>query len=680
MDSYYSKEVMHHQWILSNRRGSYAMGFGDLINDRKYDGLLIASDDNLKRTHLVYGAEEEVEWRGNKFFLDSNSYSNCIYPDGYEYIIKTWLRPYPSFLFSSNPANEEILILKEIMMDENENITLVKYSNIGSHPMHISVKPKLTMVEHHTLNSPGSLDNKSFSVKAGKNGFTVLREDNGAKLYGCCDEHFTMKEEKIIYRNIFFSKESSRGYDYFADVISLFSFEFEIFPNESRFILYSDFEIENIPYTIKKIQKRYSKYSLPKDHPLRSKSFNVRKISDKDENLFEYSEYMKILNLAMEDFILDDNIIAGFPWFSAWGRDTFISMEAMFYMKNKENRIKRIFKKYGESIKGGFLPNTFGEGGEGMNYDSADSPLWFIIRMNDYEKMQKVSHTLKKHIDYAQKIILDFINRKDTQIIMDEDALLLIKEGPLALTWMDAKIFDTPVTGRFGKPVEINALWYSAIMSFIEMCKSASVNNRKKLKSGHYKTNIIELMALTEKIKRSAIKFVYKGVIQDRLVNDIPTKETRPNALIAISLNHKLWKEDIMEATLLKAKNELLTEYGIRTLSMESPGFKRRYIGDENMRNYAYHNGTVWAYLLLPYAKAYYDIYKGRHDKLDIKREIGSVISTFRNGFQKGHIASIAEVWDGDKPHFPKGCHAQAWSVAMLLTVENMIKKMMETD
>ena len=227
----YFMETHHHEWILTNKLGSYALGTGNLINQRKYHGLLIASDRNFSRFHLVAGMEERVEWRGQILHLDSNNYSNCIYPEGFLYLVKPWLRPFPTFLYSALPHQNAILIRKEIKMDADTNAVIVKYTNLGHHKLHFTLHPKFTMVPHHELNHPGSLDHERFDTEFENSGdgcsFSATRAANGLRVWGMM-KGAELTPNRFTYNNVFYPWEVMSGYAGIGDQISLFELNFAL--------------------------------------------------------------------------------------------------------------------------------------------------------------------------------------------------------------------------------------------------------------------------------------------------------------------------------------------------------------------------------------------------------------------------------------------------------------------
>ncbi|HRQ99878.1 MAG TPA: amylo-alpha-1,6-glucosidase, partial [Candidatus Cloacimonas sp.] len=234
-------------------------------------------------------------------------------------------------------------------------------------------------------------------------------------------------------------------------------------------------------------------------------------------------------------------------------------------------------------------------------------------------------------------------------------------------TWMDVRIEGKPITPRNGAPIEINSLWYNALCCYESMCSAYIQKSRKK-----YQPND-ELIMIKNMVKTSLQKFYNEGYLADRIVGEELIMEIRPNAIIALSLPWQVFSQEVLQQVFERSFNELYTNYGIRTLSPNDIRFRKKYYGTQRERDLAYHNGSVWAWLLGPFCGLYERAYSGIKTKEEIIEALTSFISTFRNSFMKGHIASIAEVWDGDAPHFPKGAPAQAWSVAALYNVENYI-------
>ncbi|MEN6445758.1 MAG: glycogen debranching enzyme N-terminal domain-containing protein, partial [Candidatus Cloacimonas sp.] len=393
----YFMETHHHEWILTNRRGGYALGTGNLINQRKYHSLLVSSDNKFNRTHLVAGIEEKIEWRGEYFHLDSNNYSNCIFPEGFLHLVKPWLRPYPIFLYSALPHQNDILILKEIMMDESTNTTLVKYTNLGHHLLHFELHPKFTMVNHHSLNQPGTLNSLEFDTEIENIDkfirYSVVRKDNdvtlsGAVLFG------EITSNRYVYYNVFYPWEVMNGYEGVGDQISLVQISFDLKIGNSNYLLFSDTPIEDAETLIKRIENRYAYLPKPLDYPSYPDKDDtlLNSLDYNDSILFNYDSYLKILEFGLQDFLANDDIVAGYPFYGAWGRDTMVVLNALLRSPGQQETVEKILSKYRGFIKNGLIPNMLAESGREANYDSVDSTLWYIILL---WKLGKRKQTVK---------------------------------------------------------------------------------------------------------------------------------------------------------------------------------------------------------------------------------------------------------------------------------------------
>ena len=710
----YFMETQAHEWVLSSQSGAYALGTGNLLNQRKYNGLLIKSDNEFQRTLLVSGIEEEVKWRGESFFMDSASYSNCIYPEGFLHLVKSWLRPYPVFLYSSLPHNEDILVKKEIMMDKKTSTVLVKYTNLGAHTLHFKLRPKFAMRNHHYLNEAGIFDRVSVQsdFRAMEDSintfFSVQRLDSNVCVYGWL-QHGRAFHDKVIFRNIFYPWEAYRGYPANEDLIAPLGFEFELKVNETNYLVFSDLNIMDSPTSDKNaelllmvddIEKRYKKLPIPFDIPIKKKKQasqngdeQVLSSLDYDDSvLFNHSEYMRILELSMEDFLANNDIVAGFPWFGAWGRDTMISMEGVLKLPKGAEIAYNILKKYAEQIKDGLIPNMCGESHQAMNYISIDATLWFVLRLYEVckalnmqssepkkTKIERWKYVIKVAEEVFEGILVETDLRcpkgETRDFFIRSDGLIELNESFASATWMDAKVYDKAVTPRNGAPVEINALLFNAICAYEKMIDEHNeicpdrdnlLSNQTYLEAGKF-------------IQESFQKFWIGDFLADRLLDDEPIKEYRPNALIATSLpfSEKLLSLDKIQQVYETAHVELFTPYGLRSLSPKDHKFMKKYIGSGEERDKAYHQGTVWAWLLLPFVKTWFKAYPHKSVQESVNH-LSYLIEKLRNGYVRGHIASVAEIWDGDKPHFPKGCPAQAWSVSALYCIEHIIQELNE--
>ncbi|HOD18394.1 MAG TPA: amylo-alpha-1,6-glucosidase [Candidatus Cloacimonadota bacterium] len=671
----YFMETHHHEWILTNRLGGYALGTGNLINQRKYHGLLIAGDENFQRNHLVSTMEEKVEWRGDEFYLDSNNYSNCIFPEGFLHLVKPWLRPYPIFLYSALPHQNDILIKKEIMMDADTNTVLIKYTNLGHHKLHFKLLPKFTLINHHEINPPGSLDYEEISTtienKAHYSTFSAKRISNGIEVYGASQKGEFIPN-RLVYYNVFYPWEVMNGYPGIGDQIALFELNFELAVGEATILLFSDRKLTKIDSLIERIVKRYQRLPLPHDYPCFPDKDDtlLSKLDFNDSYLFNRKEYLKILEFMLQDFLSNDDIVAGYPWYGAWGRNTMFVVNALLHSKGKLSTAEAILRKYSLYIRNGLIPNTLPESGREGNYDSLDATFWYIILMYKLGKKKNSITYWKQAVNLAEQILQGILDNRTLPFNIREDGLLNLQPEFAHSTWMDVRIDGKAVTPRDGAPIEINALFYNAICSYEAMVNMHNAKSTRPLSVNQ------EFLALRDKIAASFPKFWLGDYPADRLIGDEPVREFRPNGLIAAALPWQLFTKEQLDKLFQKAFKELYTFYGIRTLSPSDIKYKKKYYGPQAERDKAFHNGSVWAWLMGPFCGTYLKAYQDTKSKREIIQNLSDFIGVFRNSIMRGHIASVAEVWDGDFPHFPKGAPAMAWSVAAIYNIETFIEKL----
>lgn len=660
----YFMETNNHEWLLTNGLGGYALGTGNLINQRKYHGLLISSEDGVNRNHLLSGLEIIAEWRGESFHLDSSNYSSCIYPEGFLHLVKSWLRPYPTFLYSSLHHNNDILIKLEFLLADDANTLLVRLSNLGKHRLKFTVRPKITLRNHHHTNSPSSWNEADFATTIADNKFSVKRYSNNLSLHGTISNG-DISDERITFYDCYYPWEAIRGYYSVENLYSPVKINFSLKVNETSDLLFSDIETE-YDETVSQICRKYKKLPLPKDYPATHTPDILNSLDFEDEILFDYKDYFKLLEFSLQDFMIKDNIIAGYPWFGCWGRDTFIFMEAVISNKN----VWKIIKNYASELKEGLIPNMLDESGSGGNYNSIDGTLWFLMRIYDFIKNNKVSATrINEALKIYEQILPHLLADKDKHYLGAE-GFLYLEDSFAGATWMDAKVDGKAVTPRTGAPIEINALFFNALSAYEEL------SSFYKKKTGSVTDLIDKVSSHIKLMKESFQFFTIDNYLADCYEHNTPAAAIRPNALIAISLPFPIISKDVMKAVVIKAKEELLTPYGIRTLSPNDYRFKRKYLGNQKERDSQYHQGTVWPFLLKFYASAYLNAFSDEKNNSELAEELTAVIAKLRNGFMRGHIASVAEVFDGEKPHIPKGCPAQAWSVAALYKIEILIQSL----
>jgi predicted glycogen debranching enzyme len=442
------------------------------------------------------------------------------------------------------------------------------------------------------------------------------------------------------YYNIEYLKEQERGYDYKEDLFVPGYFETDLKKGESLIFSASLFETEPDTYKKKFINQLKTRISR-----------------DSFKNC--------LINAAQQFFVRKDNkteIIAGYPWFGSWGRDTFISLPGLTLAIDDEKSFLEVVDTMIGKLKGGLFPNMGSDKNPAFN--SVDAPLWFYWSLQRYIKQAeaKPREVWEKYGKAMKDILKGYRDGASFNIKMQENGLIFAGTEGKALTWMDAVVHGVPVTPRIGYPVEINALWYNAIVFCLELAESSA--DKKFLQ---------EWGGYPELIKKSFIEMFWseeKGYLADYCTDVDKDFSVRPNMVIATALENTLLTPEMIKLVLDKVTSELLTPRGLRTLSPKNPKYKGIYEGSQEDRDKAYHQGTVWPWLLEHYCRGYLKIHK-QSGVPHVKK----ILEGFEEEMHLHGIGSISEIYNGDPPHQAKGAISQAWSVAALLQIFKMLEK-----
>jgi predicted glycogen debranching enzyme len=342
-------------------------------------------------------------------------------------------------------------------------------------------------------------------------------------------------------------------------------------------------------------------------------------------------------------------------------------LNALLHSDKNIDVVERILRKYQAHLKDGLIPSVLPESGREILYESIDATLWYIILLYKLGKKKNRNSYWEEIIKTSHDIIKAIIGNQTYPFNVRNDGLIELLPGFASSTWMDAKAEGNPVTARDDATVEINALWYNAICSYEDMCTKYNLIANKAISPDD---NVIQLKTL---VLSSFQKFWVDDYLADRLIGDEPVKEFRPNSLLATALPWQMLTNDKLEKLFAKSFKELYTFYGMRSLSPSDLKFRKKYYGNQRERDLSLHNGSVWAWLLGAFCGLYVKVNQDKKTPQEIASDLSNFVSVFRNGYMRGHIASIAEIWDGDSPHFPKGSPAMAWSVAALYNIETYI-------
>jgi predicted glycogen debranching enzyme len=622
--------------LRSNRAGSYASTTIIGCNTRKYHGLLITPQPGIDNENhvLLSTLDETIIQRDAEFNLGLHKYPNGIYnPKGHKYVRDFTLDPFPMITYQVGG----VVLTKEMVFMAEDRV-IMRYTLKEAHsPTRIRLRPFLAFRGIHFLSKSNIwVDRKYEEVPSG---IRVRMYQGYSDLFMQLSKKNEYTHVPDWYMNLEYQEEQERGYEFTEDLYVPGFFEFEIRNGESVYFAAGTEEIQ--PAALKRAFAAELKKRIPRD------TFEHCLINDAHQFLVKRGNKTEI--------------IAGFPWFGRWGRDTFISLPGLTLSIGEEKTCKAIIDTMIADLKGPLFPNT-GSGSHSA-YNSADAPLWFFWALQQYAyKTGRVKEVWKEYGKKMKQILDGFRHGTDFSIFMDPGGLIHAGEPGLALTWMDAVVEGKAVTPRTGFPVELSALWYNAVRFSLEAAELAGDTAFRD-----------EWRPVSEMIPESFLRTFWnpeKEYLADYVDGEYKDWSVRPNMIFAASLPYSPLDEETRKKVVSRVKQELLTPRGLRTLTPMSGAYKGTYNGNQAQRDRAYHQGTAWPWLLGHFAEAYLKL----HGKSGL-----SFIKGLYHGFEdvmtEHGVGTISEIYDGDPPHTARGAISQAWSVAELLRIGEMIKQ-----
>ncbi|MDR1667606.1 MAG: amylo-alpha-1,6-glucosidase [Bacteroidales bacterium] len=632
---------LNREILRSNRGGSFCNTTIIGCNTRKYHGLLVSPVERFENRRYVFlsSLDETIVQHDNEFNLGIHRYDGDIYyPKGHKYVVDFAADTVTDILYRVGG----VLLRKESLLVDRKEQILLRYVLEDAHsPTKLRFRPLLAFRDMHSL-TRANLDANT-RVEAIKNGVVSKMYENLPALY----MQFSKKVEFVPvpdwYYGIEYPKEQERGYDYREDLFVPGYFEINIEKGET--IIFSA--------------------SLKEENPAEFK----RMFTVQLERRLPRSSYLHCLDNAAQQFIVNKNgeteVIAGYPWFGVWGRDTFIALPGLTLAVDDAKTCKAVLDTMINRMEGGLFPNMGSR--ENPAFNSVDAPLWFFSAVQQYTAYTGDKSAVWKSYGASMKTILNnFRNGKlPYHIRMHDNGLIFAGQEGKALTWMDAVVNGVPQTPRTGYPVEIQALWYNAVLFTLELAKAAG---DKKF--------IGEWKDLPELIAESFVKKFWseeKGYLADVVNGEAIDWSIRPNQVFATSLPYSPINDEMKKSVLDVVNTQLVTPRGLRTLSPEDPQYAGAYEGSQELRDAAYHQGTVWPWLLEGFSTGWLRV----HKKSGVAY-IDGLLHGFEEEMTQHGIGTISEIYNGDPPHQPKGAVSQAWSVGALLTMLKLVDKYSE--
>ena len=659
------KRGLTQEWIITNGIGGFSSQTVLGINTRKYHGLLVAPLlPPARRFVILSKIDESITFEdGTEEIIYSNMCKNYI-SEGYKNL-KSFEKVYtPKFTYKVNG----VVIEKSIAMIHGKNIVTIFYKINSDKDITIKLAPVMNFRDFHQMSSGAEFDVSQRIDKENKIRIVVNNENSANPIYLYSKEGRYIEHNHDIFRNIFYLEEEKRGFFPEENLFVPGRYEVDIKADEEKTFtivcgLEENIEEINGQDVIKEEEKRLKK--IVKDSKL------VKATDSKADQ-----EMYRDLVISSDQFVTYrpmlglHTIIAGFPWFLDWGRDSLIAYEGLLLKTNRFDIAKDVLLMMTRDIKFGLVPNGYSGYDSRPLYNSVDASLLLFEQINKYLEYtgdkKFIKDNLYEILKGVAKKFQEGIDIDDSNIYMDKDYLISAGTENTQLTWMDAKVSGFAVTPRNGKAVEVNSLWYNALKTIENLAKIFKDKETEK-----------EYSSLAKKVKLSFNRKFFDE--RNKCLFDVlGSNEIRPNQLFSISCTYPVLtmttdKPKIMFETVTK---QLVTKYGLATLSQRSKKYIAIYEGDSFRRDMSYHQGITWPWLAGLYMDAFKNLIKNekavtKKKKLikEYNEQLEKYKKTFKTALGEGCVGSVAELYNSKPPYLPGGTFSQAWSVSEVLKI-----------
>jgi len=660
---------LNKEWILTNGIGGYSYSTTIGCNTRKYHGLLVAPLTPPAQRHVILSKlDEALEVKGKEYVLYTNMCKDYI-SQGYKSLVRFEKEYIPIFSYKVKETD----IKKLICMDYGKNTVCVYYKiKNGEYNAKFKIAPIVNFRDFHTMNT-----NHEYKLEQTINNRKVkLVIDNNSHfpVYMYMTEGNYIEHFNDTFKNMYYIEEEKRGFYPEENLAVPGIYEIELLPNEEKEVCF----VCSLENNIEELNtKKVIDNEIIRINNLINKSglINIKKEKETSKDK-DYRKLIEKYMIASDNFIVNrpnfslHTIIAGYPWFLDWGRDSMIAFEGLLLIPKRFDIAREVLETFIRDIKFGLVPNGYSGFDNRPLYNSVDASLLlfeqiqkYINYTNDYKFIEKFYQKLKEIIEaYSKGIDID-----DNNISLDEDNLISSGTEKTQNTWMDAKYLGMPATPRNGKVVEVNALWYNALKILEDLADKLEGKNVAEV----YKK-------MAEKTKKSFNDKFYNKK-RNCLYDVLGDSKIRPNQLFALSLTYPVIDCDSEEAKSIfdVVTTKLLNDYGLKTLAKGEQNYIEVYEGDGFKRDMSYHQGITWPWLLGLYYDALKNIIKAtknKEEKKQYEQKLKEFIQTTKDTFihaldNDGIIGSISELYDSKKPQLPKGALAQAWSVSEVFRI-----------
>jgi predicted glycogen debranching enzyme len=618
------------EWLETNGLGGFACSTIAGLNTRRYHALLTAAlQPPAGRVVLLSKMEETLVAGEERYELGVNEYPGAVHPEGYRYMVSFRLDPYPVFTWRVG----DLALEKRLFLVQGEDTVVIEYALSGG-PARLELRPLIAFRDYHSLTRANPALRRG--VDTDTEGVVSIRPYDGlAALYFAHQGEVTPSGD---WYNFFqYAMERERGLDSEEDLFQPFVLSYDLSDGGRATVIAST-----------KASRRAGDATRLRMGEERRRAALTLEAAD---------EFESALRLAADQFLVRRgdgySIIAGYPWFTDWGRDAMIALPGLTLATGRHEVARGVLAAFAESIDRGMLPNRFPDAGEVPEYNTVDATLWFFEAIRAYEAASGDEGFVRELFPKLKEIIDWHLHGTRYGIAATADGLLRCGEPGVQLTWMDAKIGDWVVTPRAGCPVEIQALWHNALLIAAEMGTRFGDEE------------FASLARLTAGLARAAFDAAFwdenAGYLADVVEGNQRDMSLRPNQLLAVSLPYPILSDPERARRVVDVvRRELLTPMGLRTLAEYDPAYRPRYEGGVWERDSAYHQGTVWPWLIGPFV----DAWLRTGGDAGFARECLTELRAHLCGAGVGQIPEIA---DASAPHQGRGCFAQAWSVGEVL-------------
>jgi predicted glycogen debranching enzyme len=610
------------EWLESDGLGGFASGTDDLVRTRRYHALLIsAATPPTNRFALVNDLEVWIEGPAGPIWLSSHRYApDVTHPDGRRRLERFDAEPWPRWTFGLESGGR---VEQELFVTAGAPRVALRWRLSGTRkPARLFVRPLLSGRDLHALHHR----NDAFRFEPEAAGETLIWRPYPGVPPIVVASNGAYAHEPSWYLNFQYDEERARGLDFVEDLASPGVFSWDLARGEATLIFAAG---ETPPFKSLHAAESRRRRKFPSAFHRAADAYLVRR----GEGL---------------------SVVAGYPWFADWGRDTLIALRGLCLATGRTTEAGRVLATWARALDGGMIPNRFPEGGGEPEFNSVDASLWFIVTAREYlAAAKRVSRADRRLLNDAEEAILESYARGARYgIRCDEDGLLRAGAPGVALTWMDVKVGEVVLDPRPGKPVEIQALWLNALAAAAER----SARWRRLFERG--------LSSFRAKFWNDAAGCCYDGIDEDRVDATL-----RPNQILAVGgLPRMLLEGERARRVVDEVEEQLWTPAGLRSLAPGEPGYRSRYAGGPVERDEAYHHGAVWPWLAGPFVEAWVRVRGGGESvRREARRRFFEPLAARAVG---GHLSEIA---DGDPPHAPRGCPFQAWSVGEALRLDALL-------